>query len=117
MKKAKIILTVITALAVIGCVLAFKTSRYGEFQLWTLNGMTSTVILTTTIGGLPVTYTATVPYCKTTNLWPTDDGVVLAIARITVPSSVKGTLIGGTATTLMPYLACPTFLTFVTIIL
>jgi hypothetical protein len=116
MKKAKIILTAIAVFAIIGGALAFKASRYTEVQLWTINGVTTVdtiIIITTTV----IIYTATVPKCTTTNRWGTDDGDVLAIVRLSSPGFVKGTAVGGTATTLIPYVACPTTRTFVTLII
>jgi hypothetical protein len=115
MKKAKVILTAIAVFAVIGGALAFKTSRFNEFQLWTLNGAT-TVSVTTIVGGLPLTYTATVPNCVITNRYATDDSPVFGFGRLSSQFGIRGTVIGGTATTLIPYTACPSFQTFITLL-
>jgi hypothetical protein len=115
MKKAKIILTAIAVFAVVGGALAFKTSRFTELPLWTLNGSTTTTT-TTAVGG--PTYTALVPFCTTTPFFGTTTfpGAVLVNARVSAAAQVIGTRVGGTETTLIVYRACPAFQTFTTII-
>jgi hypothetical protein len=114
MKKAKIILIAIAIFAIVGGTLALKTVRFNENQLWTVTGIT-TISSTCTIGGLICT--ATIPACTRINLYATDDSpIFITNARSTVPAFVKCTVVGGTATCLIPFGACPTFSTFVTII-
>jgi hypothetical protein len=84
-------------------VLALKTTRYYE-QLWTVTGITTTS--TTTVVGGP-TYSATIPACKTVNLFATDDAVTfITNPRFTIPALIKAKVVGGTATTLIPFTAC-----------
>jgi hypothetical protein len=65
MKKAKIILTSLAILAVIGGALAFKASRVPANLYWVPPFPNSTTVTTLIVGGVP--YTTIIPNCTLSN--------------------------------------------------
>jgi len=102
MKKARIILTAIAMLAIVGGALAYKAKFNGRFVYTILVGNTT---VTETIDGK--TYTAAVTQlCTTTNKWFTNNGVLTTVS--TNGAALIGTAPGGFTAALNYYTTCVT---------
>ena len=111
MKKAKIILTSVAILAVIGGALAFKATRFNPPTLWTL--LAGSKVTSTTTNG--IVYSTTVPNCVLTDIATTTTGPLVVATTTSTRAAVTTvftTVIGGqptSFTTVYPF--CTTFLT------
>ena len=117
MKKAKIILTSLALLAVIGGALAVKASRFQLANIWyvpIVGGQPETTITTTLHNGL--VYSTTIINCTKTCLRTTDVGpIVNTSSSTTSPISTKVfTRVGGGAFT-TTYHYCTLFVTRTTL--
>jgi hypothetical protein len=112
MKRAKIILTFIVACGLVGGALAFKASRFDDNLRLGLSIANSTTVTTFT-NAQGIQYTATIPYCVTTQLWRTNVGGGLVNTFSTTKVAAVTTV--GTApsgqTTTFPYHYCVAFQT------